>query len=104
MFLPWRQPFADPAIYEHPVLLRFLEMYWGLGDFRVTCMHSNTPYPGSRFQRWHRDSGGEGAPATGRSPGLGVKFPLCDTSEENGSFAVVPVRTACVFWADSRNF
>ena len=92
MFLPWRQPFADPAIYEHPVLMQLLEMYWAADDFRITCMHSNTPYPGSRFQRWHTDSGGEGGPATGRSLGLGVKFPLCDTSEENGSFAVIPVR------------
>ena len=77
-------------------------------------MHSNTPYPGSRWQRWHRDGGGQGAAThLGRSPGLGprsnpragpalrhslrfefcatgIKFPLCDTSEENGAFEVVP--------------
>ena len=82
-------------------------------------MHSNTPYPGSVFQRWHSephahslhrrdphlallathrtrtpwgagDGGGEGGPPGGRSVGLGLKFPLCDTSVENGSFEVLP--------------
>ncbi len=97
MHLPWRAPFADPAIYENPTLMAFLELYWGSDDFRCTCMHSNTPYPGSRFQRWHRDGGGEFVGlqdattlAASRSPGLGVKFPLCSTSESNGSFEVVP--------------
>ena len=79
---------------------------------RQTCMHSNTPYPGSVFQRWHSepparpftlaflpahppglvagDGGGEGGPPGGRSVGLGLKFPLCDTSVENASFEVLP--------------
>lgn len=89
MHLPWGVPFADPAIYEHPAVLALLELYWGSGDFSCTCMSSNTPYPGSVFQRWHRDGGGEGARG-GRSPGLGLKFPLCATSEENGSFQIIP--------------
>ena len=29
------------------VLLDFLELYWGADTFLITCMHSNTPYPGS---------------------------------------------------------
>ena len=74
MHLPWRAPFADPAIYAHPTLLAFLEKYWEADDFRITCMHSNTPYPGSRWQRWHRDGGGQGASThLGRSPGLGPR-------------------------------
>jgi ectoine hydroxylase-related dioxygenase (phytanoyl-CoA dioxygenase family) len=97
--LPWRAPFADPAIFEHPLLLTFLELFWGTANFRCTGMHSNTPFPGSRYQRWHRDGGGSadwGAAHAGASPGtnrncfLGVNIPLCDTSEANGSFEIVP--------------
>ena len=55
---------------------------------------SAAPYPGSCFQRWHRDGGGEVGAAIERTPGVGVKFPLCDTSEENGAFEVVPIPTA----------
>ena len=36
------------------------------------------------------DGGGEGGPPGGRSVGLGLKFPLCDTSVENASFEVLP--------------
>ena len=91
LHLPWRAPFADPAIFEHPAVLQLLELYWQADDFRITCMHSNTPYPGSVTQRWHRDGGGEGGgQPSGRSPGLGLKFPLCSTSELNGSFELVP--------------
>ena len=111
MHLPWRKPFADPAIYEHPILMAFLELYWDADDFRCTCMHSNTPYSGSRYQRWHRDGGGQSAEqldaatlAKHRSAGLGIKFPLCSTSERNGSFEVVPGthRLPCYYSADKR--
>ena len=26
--IPWTAPFADPEIYEHPVMLEFIERYW----------------------------------------------------------------------------
>ena len=29
MYVPWEQPFADPQIFENPVLLAFLDQYWG---------------------------------------------------------------------------
>jgi ectoine hydroxylase-related dioxygenase (phytanoyl-CoA dioxygenase family) len=89
--LPWVPPFADSAVYEHPVLLAFLERYWNTDDFKITCYHSNNPYPGSIHQRWHRD-----IPLVTPNIGLqtcphfGIKFPLVDTSEENGSIEVMP--------------
>ena len=91
--IPWVPPFADPAVYENPLILEFLERYWGTENFHVKCFHSNSPYPGSEFQHWHRDTNlPSEIPYVGLDtcPIVGVKFPLVDTSEENGSFEVLP--------------
>ena len=91
--VPWIEPFTDPEIYEHPVVMETFERYWGTDDFHLTCYHSNTPYPGSSFQHWHRDGGVHKlVPHVGLEtcPHFGIKFPLVDTSEENGSFEVLP--------------
>ena len=88
---PLDPPFLDPEIYANPVILGFLESYWETDDFQITCLHSNNPWPGSTLQRWHRDTKlltpGIGNP---RHPHFGVKIPLVDTSEENGSIEVLP--------------
>ena len=52
---PWEGGLACPEIAENPTLLALLEAYWETDDFLVTCLHSNTPYPGSIHQNWHRD-------------------------------------------------
>ncbi len=89
--VPWAPPFSDPEIYENPVLLAFLDRYWGASDYHITCYASNNPYLGSEYQRWHRDT-----PLLVSNVGLevfphfGIKFPLVDTYEENGSFEVLP--------------
>ena len=91
--VPWMPPFSDPEVYENPVLLEFLERYWGTDDFHITCYHSNNPYPGTEFQHWHRDGGiSRLTPHVGLEtcPHFGIKFPLVDTSEENGSIEVLP--------------
>lgn len=93
MYVPWEQPFADPEIYENPLLLEFLDRYWGTQDYHITCYHSNNPYPGSQYQKWHRDAGiSRLVPHVGLEvcPHFGVKFPLVDTSAENGSFEILP--------------
>ncbi len=93
MYVPWEPPFADPEIYENPALLAFLDRYWGRSDYLITCYHSNNPYPGSEYQHWHRDAGiSKLVPHVGLEvcPHFGVKFPLVDTFEENGSFEVLP--------------
>ena len=88
---PWEGGLACPEIAENPTLLALLEAYWETDDFLVTCLHSNTPYPGSIHQNWHRDIKLM-APhvAMERVPHFGVKFPLVDTTVENGSFEVLP--------------
>ena len=91
--IPWAAPFNDPAIYEHPVILEFLDRYWQPENYLITCYHSNTPCSGSAFQEWHRDTHlAEEIPHIGLEnvPIVGVKFPLVETSEENGSFEVLP--------------
>ena len=93
MYVPWEQPFADPQIFENPVMLDFLDRYWGTNDYHITCYHSNNPYPGSEYQRWHRDAGiSKLVPHVGLEvcPHFGIKFPLVDTYEENGSFEILP--------------
>jgi len=93
MTVPWRHPFTDPAVFEHPVILEFLDRYWGRDDYIVTCYHSNNPYPGTDTQHWHRDTQMiKDIPHTALEavPAIGVKFPLVDTSVENGSIEVLP--------------
>ena len=91
--IPWIAPFADPAIYEHPVILEFLVRIWRREGYVITCYHSNTPCQHSEFQHCHRDTGiAREIPHIGLEtvPVVGVKFPLVDTTEENGSFEVLP--------------
>lgn len=93
MYVPWEQPFAASQIFENPVLLAFLDRYWGTSDYHITCYHSNNPYPGSEYQQWHRDAGiSKLVPHVGLEvcPHFGIKFPLVDTYEENGSFEILP--------------
>ena len=86
--LPWTEPFSDPAIYEHPALLAFMDRYWGASDYQFTGYTSNNPYPDSTYQRWHRDM-------ALTTPHIGIqtcdtvsaKIPLVDTFEEVVRFA-----------------
>ena len=48
--VPWQSPFSDPEVYQNPVLLEFLDCYWGTDDYLITLYSSNTPYPGSEYQ------------------------------------------------------
>ena len=93
MTVPWRPPFTDPAVFEHPVILEFLDRYWGHDDYVIVCHHSNSPYPGTDTQHWHRDTAlARDIPHTALEtvPIVGVKFPLVDTNVENGSIEVLP--------------
>ena len=88
--VPFEQPFVDPEIFEHPRLVEFLEEVLG-DDYVWAHFDSNIPLPScGDYQNWHRD-------CPPLFPGLmtpaydvGVKFPLVDTSEENGSIEVMP--------------
>ena len=87
--VPFLFPFVDEEIFEHPDLVEFLGRILGK-DYAWSHFDSNIPFPGSDYQSWHRDSQllfpGIKLPAFD----VGVKFPLVDTNEENGSFEVIP--------------
>ena len=41
--VPWQSPFSDPEVYQNPVLLEFLDCYWGhrrLFDYALFFQHS----------------------------------------------------------------
>ena len=88
--VPFEQPFVDPEIFEHPALVEFLDRVLE-PDYVWSHFDSNIPLPGTDYQKWHRD--GQVSPFPGiMTPAfqVGVKFPLVDTNEENGSFEVIP--------------
>ena len=88
--VPFERPFVEPGIFEHPALVAFLERVLG-PDYVWTHFDSNIPLPGTDYQRWHRDGKASLFPGI-KTPAfsVGVKFPLVDTNEENGSFEVIP--------------
>lgn len=93
--IPWVLPFTHRLLYENPVVLALLDRYWGATNFHITNYHSNNPRPGAATQHWHRDTNiasDAGVPfhSLDTCPCLGVKFPLVDTSEQNGSIEVLP--------------
>lgn len=88
--VPFRDPFVDPDIFEHPALVAVIEQVL-CDDYIWTHFDSNIPIPGADYQNWHRDGRANLFPGiVTPAPDIGVKFPLVDTNEENGSFEVIP--------------
>ncbi len=88
--VPFERPFVDPGIFEQPALVEFLERVLG-PDYIWSHFDSNIPLPGTDYQKWHRDDGAAlfpGVPTPAYA--VAVKFPLVDTSEENGSTEIIP--------------
>ena len=90
---PWRPPFDDPAIVEHPTLMAFLEKLWERDDFLFTWTRCDAPIFGSGYQRWHRDIALEvEAPYPVMyipPPVIGAKLALVDVFKDNGSPEVI---------------
>lgn len=87
--LPFREPFADPAIFEDDDVLAIVA---GLvGEGAVLCqLATDTPMLGSDYQDVHRDApplfpewGRETPPFQ-----LAVNFPLVDVTMENGPIEI----------------
>nr|WP_238345514.1 phytanoyl-CoA dioxygenase family protein [Actinopolymorpha cephalotaxi] len=92
MQLPLVPPFSDVETIAHPLLLRVLTAILGDG-LHCSYYNSNTAFPGSTYQRVHRDAG----PVFGADLGVPtpttavvVNIPLCDFTRENGSTEVWP--------------
>lgn len=87
--LPFREPFADPEVFEDDDVLAVVEGLVG-GDAQFHQLATDTPLVGSEYQDVHRDApplfpewGRETPPFQ-----LAVNFPLVDVTEENGPFEV----------------
>jgi hypothetical protein len=87
--LPFREPFADPEVFEDEDLLAVVRGLVG-GDAQFHQLATDTPLLGSEYQDVHRDAPPL-FPETGRETPpfqLAVNFPLVDVTEENGPFEV----------------
>lgn len=85
----FESPCVDEEIFEHPTLVEFLERVLG-PDYVWSHFDSNIPLPNADYQHWHRDSQLLFPKLMPPTFQVGVKFPLVDTHEENGSFEVIP--------------
>ena len=96
IYPPFDGPFCDPTITENPLVMEFLERLWDSDDIELNSYSSNCPAPGTDFQKWHRDgmllAENLSMPVY---PCLSLKFPLVDTSEENGSTELIPCTHHC---------
>src|SRR5206468_5988442 len=91
MYLPWEPPFADPLLYENPAVLAVVQAVLG-PDPALVYFASDTPLPGSDYQRVHADTRLLFPETTLSLPayGLVLNVPLVDCSEENGSLEYWP--------------
>ena len=84
--LPWREPFADVAVFANEVVLAVVERVLG-PDHVLVQLAADTPILGSEHQDLHRDFPplfGDDVPTPLYA--LAVNFPLCDVGEDNGPF------------------
>ena len=88
---PYRGGMACPELVANPSVLAFLDAYWERSDYFIQQLHSNTPYPGSKEQEWHRDLPLM-VPWVGlqRNPIVAIRFPLVDIEIENGALELIP--------------
>jgi ectoine hydroxylase-related dioxygenase (phytanoyl-CoA dioxygenase family) len=91
MHLPFEPPFADPILYENPTVLAILENLFGQ-DMICTYFASDTPFPGSEYQKVHLDTRLPFPEATYGVPVYSVVLnaPLVDFTEENGPLEIWP--------------
>ncbi|MBO9606239.1 MAG: phytanoyl-CoA dioxygenase family protein [Paenibacillaceae bacterium] len=91
MHLPFAAPFIDEAVIAHPLVIPIVDKLLG-SDCRCVYLASDTPMPGSDYQRVHSDNDPLFADLSVALPAycLVVNIPLVDTTEENGPLEVWP--------------
>jgi ectoine hydroxylase-related dioxygenase (phytanoyl-CoA dioxygenase family) len=87
--LPWTAPFADPAVFAAPPLMKLFERVFAQ-EYALVQLAVDTPVLGSDYQELHRDhrplfSEDFHTPAYA----LAANFALCDVSEANGPLQMV---------------
>jgi ectoine hydroxylase-related dioxygenase (phytanoyl-CoA dioxygenase family) len=91
MHLPFEPPFADPLLYANPNVLAIVENLFSK-DYILTYFASDTPFPGSDYQRVHLDTRLPFPEADYGVPVYSVVLnaPLVDFTEENGPLEMWP--------------
>ncbi len=91
MYLPWEPPFDDPDLFADPEILALVERLLGT-DPALVYHASDTPLPGSEFQRVHSDTRLLFPEYRLSLPpyGLVLNIPLVECSETNGSLEYWP--------------
>jgi ectoine hydroxylase-related dioxygenase (phytanoyl-CoA dioxygenase family) len=91
MYLPFAPPFADPRVYENDIVLAVLEQVLG-PDPACVYFASDTPLPGSDYQRVHSDTRLLFPDQRLSLPCYGVvlNIPLVNVTEENGPLEIWP--------------
>lgn len=91
MVLPFQPPFADPLLYENPRVLEILDQLLGP---QIVCTYfaSDTPLPGSEYQKVHSDTRLLFPETSLSLPCYGavLNVPLVDVTEENGPLELWP--------------
>ena len=91
MHLPFEMPFADPLLYANPTVMAIVENLFGQ-DHILTYFASDTPFPGSDYQKVHLDcrlpfpEGPFGMPVYS----VVLNTPLVDFTEDNGPLEIWP--------------
>jgi ectoine hydroxylase-related dioxygenase (phytanoyl-CoA dioxygenase family) len=91
MYLPWEEPFADPLLVENETVLAVVEAVME-PDPCLRYFASDTPLPGSDYQRVHSDTRLLFPETQLSLPcyGIVLNVPLVDCCEENGSLEFWP--------------
>ena len=91
MHLPFAPPFADPQVYENPLVLSVLDELLGK-DCICHYFASDTPMPGSDYQAVHSDITllFPEMPLSLPAYSIVVNIPLVDFTEENGPVEIWP--------------
>jgi len=94
MHLPFEAPFADPLLYENEDVLAINENLFG-PDQILTYFASDTPFPGSDYQKVHLDCRLPFPEAPYGVPTYSVvlNMALVDFTEENGPLELWPNAT-----------
>jgi ectoine hydroxylase-related dioxygenase (phytanoyl-CoA dioxygenase family) len=91
MHLPFELPYADPDLYLNPTVLAILDNLFGK-DMICTYFASDTPFPGSDYQKVHLDARLPFPEAPYGVPVYSVVLnaPLVDFTDENGPLEMWP--------------
>jgi ectoine hydroxylase-related dioxygenase (phytanoyl-CoA dioxygenase family) len=90
-FVPFREPYCDPAIWAHPLVLDVVARALG-EDALMQVISSDTPLPGSDYQGVHYDVVPLYPDMNVMLPphSLGLTIPMVDVTDENGPMEFWP--------------